>query len=370
MKSKTLAASLAFLLLLAVALVAGLMAFHMIRTDPKKARRAHEPLPVTLARARISPIQAVIGAPGETETSEKVVLTARISQPVVSVKVHVGDRVTRGQELIELESRVLQASFSEAEERHAKAASDLEQAERNYARLSRLYEQKLIARVEWEDAAQRVRNAQWELKSAVGQLEKARQELQYTKITSPVTGVVLERSVNVGEIPKVDAPILTLGVIDTVFFKARVPEKEITQVRLGQPATVLLDSFPDKSFSGEIAKIDPTSDVNTRTFSVYVRLPNEGLKLTPGLTGLCRIENSKTALAVPSVCIVQSTGDLSTVFALGADSVVRIRSIKTGISGGGLTEVLEGLQEGDPVVAAGIAFLKDGDTVRVMEEEQ
>lgn len=369
MKSKTLAASLAFLLFLAVSLVAAFMAFHMIRIDPKKARRAREPLPVTVARARISSIRAVIGAPGETEAAEKIVLTARISQPVVSVKVHVGDRVTREQDLIQFETRVLQASFQEAEERQAKAASDLQQAERNYARLSRLYEQNLIARVEWESAAQQVKNAQWELKSAASQLERAKQELQYTSVRSPVTGIVLERSINVGEIPKVDAPLLTLGVTDTLFLKARVPEKEITQVRIGQPATVLLDSFPDRTFPGQIAKIDPTSDVTTRTFSVYIRIGNEGLNLTPGLTGLCRIENTKTALAVPSVCIVQSTGDLSTVFALGADSVVRIRSIKTGISGGGLTEVLEGLQEGDPVVAAGIAFVKDGDRVHVMEEQ-
>lgn len=370
MKSKTLATSLAFLLFLAVSLAAAFMAFHMIRTDPKKARRAHEPLPVTVVRARISPIRSVIGSPGETEASERIVLTARVAQPVVSVRVHVGDRVAQGQELIQFESRVLQASLSEAEERHAKAMSDLQQAERNHARLSRLYEQNLIARVEWENAAQQVQNAQWELKSAIGQLERARQELVYTSIKSPITGIVLERSINVGETPKIDAPLLTLGIIDTIFFKARVPEKEITQVWVGQAATVALDSFPDRTFSGQIAKIDPTSDVATRTFSVYIRLPNQGFTLTPGLTGVCRIENSKTALAVPSVCIVQSTGDLSTVFALDSNSVVHIRSIKTGISGGGLTEVLEGLREGDSVVAAGIAFLKDGDTVRVMEEAQ
>lgn len=370
MKSKSFVTFFAFVLFLAVGLIAAFMVFHMVRTDPKKARRANQPLPVTVARARISPIQAVIGAPGETEASERIVLTARISQPVVSVNVHVGDRVTREQELVQFESRVLQASLSEAEERHAKAASDLQQAERNYGRLSRLYEQNLIARVEWENASQQVKNAQWESKSAASQLERAKQELQYASVKSPITGIVLERSINVGETPKIDAPLLTLGVIDTIFFKARVPEKEITQVRMGQATTVALDSFPDRTFSGPIAKIDPTSDVTTRTFNVYIRLPNQGLTLTPGLTGVCRIENSKTALAVPSVCIVQSTGDLATVFALDANAVVHIRSIKTGISGGGLTEVLEGLQEGDPVVAAGIAFLKDGDTVRVMEETQ
>jgi membrane fusion protein (multidrug efflux system) len=355
-------------MIIAVGITATIVVSHMLRTDPKKAMRVHGPMPVRLAQAKVTAINDVIGASGETEEIERVLLTARISQPVLSVRVNVGDRVSQGQILVSFEQRVIQASVDEAKEARNRAQGNREYCELNLTRLLRLYDQKLIAKVELEAASQQVKEAQWQLQSAMGQLERALQDLSNTTVKSPITGIVLERSINVGEAPKLDAPLVTLGLIDTIFMKSRVPENEITQVHLKQEAEVVLDSFRNEVFTGEIVKIDPSSDTTTKTFTAYIRLPNEGLRLTPGLTGYARIRNSKTAMAVPSICIMNPMGQTATVFYVDSASVAHIQRVKIGIAAGGLTEIVDGLKEGDAVVAAGMQFLKDGDRVNSMED--
>jgi len=355
-------------LFIGVGITAFMVASHMLKTDSKKAMRAHAPMPVTLAQARTTAIKSEIGAAGETQETERIVLTARLSQPVMSVTIGAGNRVTKGQILLSFEQGLLQSSCNQASESVRRAKSRREYCELTYARLQRLYDQKLIARVELETAIQQLNDAQWQLQTAIGQLERATQDLSYITVHSPITGVVLERSINPGETPRLDEALVTLGAIDRIFLKARVPEKEITQVHLRQQAKVVFDSFRNEDFAGEIVKIDPSSDTNTKTFNAYIELPNVGLRLTPGLTAFARIYNSKTALAIPSICIVNPMGDVATVFTVDSNSVARVQPVKTGVSGGGLTEILGGLNEGDQVVAAGLEFLRDGQTVNVMED--
>ena len=357
-------------LLIGIGVATVVVVSHMLKTDSKKAMLVHGPMPVTLAQGKVVAINHVIGASGETEEVEKVTLTATISQPVASVKVNVGDRVAKNEVLLSFEQRVVQAMVNEAKENRNRAESSRDYCELNYSRLLRLYNQRLVAQIELEAAGQKMKDAWWQLQSAISQLEKALKDLNSTTVRSPIAGVVLERSAAAGETPKLDAPLLTLGVIDSIFMKARLPEDKITQVHLRQQAEVVLDSFRNEVFSGEIVKIDPNSDPKTKTFVAYIKLPNEGLRLTPGLTGFARITNLKTTLAIPNIGIVNSADEAATVFAIDSNSVAHLKRVKVGISGGGFTEIVEGLKEGDNVVVAGIEFLKDGDRVNCIMEDK
>jgi len=342
---------------------------HMIKTDPRKAMLVHGKMPVRLAQAKVETINDIIGASGQTQEIEKVTLTARISQPVLSVKIKLGDRGKKGQILVEFDKKMLKVIVDEAKENLNKAKSNLDYSKLNYDRLLNIYNQNLIAKAELEKADEQVKVAQWEYSSAVRQLGKAMQDLNYATVKSPIVGVVLERPINPGEIPKVDEPLVTLGVIDDIFMLAKVPENKISYIHLKQQAEVVLDSFLNDVFKGEIVKIDPNTDPKTRTFVAYIKISNTDLKLTPGLTGFARVKNSKTALAVPSVSVVNPVGEVATVFIVDSNSVAHIKRVKIGISSGGLTEVVEGLKEGDKVVTAGIEFIRDGDKVSVMEDK-
>jgi RND family efflux transporter MFP subunit len=150
---------------------------------------------------------------------------------------------------------------------------------------------------------------------------------------------------------------------------AKVAEEKISYVSLKMTAEVLFDSFPNDPVKGHIAKIDPTTDPKTRTFIAYVEISNKDLKLTPGLTGFARINYRKNSLVVPSISVINPVGENATVFVVDQDSTARIKKVKTGLTAGGLTEILEGLKEGDKVAFAGVQALKEGDRVEVIESK-
>jgi RND family efflux transporter MFP subunit len=342
---------------------------HMVRTDPSKARLVHAKMPVTLSPVKLQTINYVIGASGQTQELETAILTARIAQPVTSVKVKIGDRVHRGQVLLEFEQKLMNAFVNQAKNHLAEAATNLDYSRLNYQRLSNLYKQNLIAKVDIEKADELVKSAEHEYATAQHQLEKARQDMNFTVVRSSVTGIILERTVNPGETPRMDAHLVTLGIIDDVFMMAKVAEDKISYISLKQEAEVLFDSFPNITFKGEIVKIDPNTDPKTRTFIAYLRILNKDLKLMPGLTGFSRIFFNKKALVVPSISVLNPVGEHATVFLVDSDSIVHLKKVKIGISSGGVTEILEGLNEGDNVAFAGIQALKDGDKINVMEKE-
>lgn len=339
---------------------------HMIRTDPKRAILVHGKMPVKLSQAKIETIHDIIGASGQTQEFERVILTARITQPVVSVRVKIGDKVKKGQILVEFEKKLLKAIINEAKESLNKSMTNLDYKKLNYNRLLNLYNQNLIAKAELEKADEQVKIAQWEYSQAIHQSEKAMQDLDYATVKSSITGIILEKSINPGETPKLDAPLVILGIIDDIFMMAKVAEDKISYVQLNQEVEVSFDSFRNEVFKGTVTKIDPVTEPKTRTFIAYIKIHNKGLRLTPGLTGFARIKNYKTSLAVPAVSIINPVGETATVFVVDSNSIVHIRRVKIGVSAGGFTEIVEGLREGETVVTAGIEFLKDGDRINVM----
>jgi RND family efflux transporter MFP subunit len=340
---------------------------HMIRTDPSKARMVKGPMPVTLASARMDQFSYVIGASGQTQEFEKVSLTAKVNQPVEAVRIEIGEIIHKDQVLVEFQQKLLKAFANEARSAVSKAKTNLEYSRLNHRRLWNLYSQNLIAKVELEEADQRVKLAEYEYSTALRDMERTLQDLSFATVRSPVTGIVLERQINTGEIPKLESPLTSIGVIDKIFMLAKVAEEKISYVQLKMSAEVLFDSFPNDPVKGVITKIDPTTDPKTRTFIAYIEIPNKDLKFTPGLTGFARINYRKNSLVVPSISVINPVGENATVFVVGPDSIAHIKRIKTGLTAGGLTEILEGLKEGDRVAFAGVQGLQEGDKVQVVE---
>lgn len=357
------------LLCLGVAVTLFFVVRHMVKTDPGKARLVKGKMPVTLARVKTDTINYVIGASGQTQELEKISLKARIEQPVSAVHVKIGDFVREGQVLIEMQQKLMQALVDQALSNLSRTKTDLDYSKLNYRRLSNLYHQHLIAKVELEAGDEKVKQAQYQYASAVQELEKAAQDLNCATLKSPIAGIVLERPINLAETPKRDDLLVSLGVIDSIFMMAKVAEEKVSYVQSGMSAEVLFDSFPNEPFKGNIVKIDPNTDPKTRTFVAFIQIPNKDFKLTPGLSGFARINYSKRSLLAPSVSIINPVGENATVFAVDSHAIVHIKRVKIGLSAGGLTEILEGLREGEQVVFAGIQALKDGDQVEIMQSE-
>ena len=273
-----------------VAVIAVVVFLHKSKTDPLTAARANAKMPVSLVAAESKTINYVIGASGQLQEAERVTLTARIPQTVTSVNVNVGDKITKGQVLMEFQQKTIKALAEEAKAYLNKENSELDYSRLTYQRLLNLYERNLIAKAELETADRKVKESQWEHSMALRKLEEAMQSLDYTTVKSPVTGIVLEKKINYGETPKVNDPVFTLGVIDHVFMKAAVAEERLSSIHLNQKADIFLDSFRNEIFEGDIVKIDPNVNPATRTFIAYIRILNNDFKLVPGLTGFARIK--------------------------------------------------------------------------------
>ena len=222
---------------------------HKVKTDPRKAMLVKGDMPVTLAEAQVATIKDVIGASGQMQEIERIVLTARVSQPVVAVRFDLGELVRKNQLLVKFDPKVVTANVSEATERLTKEKSNLAYRKLDYERMINLYNQKFIAKRELEKADQQVKDSQWEYSSAKYNLEKSLQDLKNTKVMSPITGVVLKKHITTGETPKLDEPLLTLGMIDNIYMLAKVAENKISYVSLKQKAEVVFDSFPNEIFT-------------------------------------------------------------------------------------------------------------------------
>lgn len=340
---------------------------HLVTTNPRQAMKANAPMPVKTAQAQIRTITDIIGASGHSQEFSSVMLTAQISQPVMKVHISLGQQVAQGQLLISFEQTVVSAKVNEALERVSKAELDLKNRRNHQQRLESLYSQQLIAKIELERANEDVQAARLSYANANVLLEEAKQDLEATTVKSPVSGIILELPINAGETPRTDTPLVKIGLIDTIFMKAQLAESKLSFIHINQEAEMSFDSFRNETFKGILAKIDPNVNPLTRTFTVFLKIENSDHKLTPGLSGFIRIKNTKTALAVPSVSIVNPVGEQASVFTIDANRRAIIRKVKTGIASGGYTEISDGLSEGEQVITAGMQFLKGNEIISEMD---
>ena len=135
-------------------------------------------------------------------------------------------------------------------------------------------------------------------------------------------------------------------------------------IQLGMAAEVTFPAFPGEVFPGKIVKIDPNIDPVTRTFTAYVEVKNDDFRLKPGLSGFARIRRSlKDVLAIPSIAIMNPSGEQASVFVVDGTGHANQRKVKTGSIVNAMTEITSGLQAGENVVTVGQLYLKENDKV-------
>jgi RND family efflux transporter MFP subunit len=331
--------------------IVGWMVLHLVNTDQVDARRVGLPIPVEVLPAGVQPMRMTIGASGTLSSLNTISITARVSSPVTSVPVDLGDVVRKGDLLAAMDDRIFVAGVKSAE-----ATSD--HADKQFLRMQALENAGYGAASDTELAREAAVSAQQVV-------VQSKIDLGNTRMIAPVDSVIMTRTVNPGEIPAVGAELFELGPIAQVYMVAAVPTDDMGFVSTGMQADVSIDSFPGEIFKGVVVKIDAVASVVTRTFSAYIRIDNPDLRLRPGVTGYARLERSHSGLAVPSVAIINPVGNQATVFIVDGDNRARIRQVRPGLMADGMTEILDGLREGDKVVTVGQLELHDGDHVVV-----
>ena len=349
-----------------------------------------EPASLRITLAELHDWPRTVRVQGSLMGDEQAIIGTKVAGRVHDVAVDLGTEVREGDLLASLESeefelRVKQAEAELAQERAIlglrkdvsekeldpqKAPTVLqekaltEQAKSNRLRSEVLLEQNAITKEEYQQTAAMLHVAEARLVAALHgvdrqiallgvrrfELELARQKLADTKIKSPFRGIIASRHVAPGEYLQVGERVATLIRTDPLRFRAAVPEREAVGIQLGQDVYVRVEGMRSP-LQGKINRISPMLDLASRSLVLEVDLPNPNLRLRAGLFAEARIVIDATArvLALPSEAVTEFAG-VEKVW-LVKDSIAKEQRIVTGKRNGEWTEITEGLEVGDQVVA-------------------
>jgi HlyD family secretion protein len=312
-------------------------------------------MPVELART--------ITLNGTIHAWQEVIIAPEVGgYRVAEVYVDVGDRVARGDLLVELSTALLSAEVATKEAALRQRDAERLNAEAALERARELSGRQLVSEADLDRLESEALVARAAVEAARADLETSRLRLQFARVTAPDDGVITSRTVTVGQIAQAGAEMLRLLREGRIEWRGDVPEMRLGEVKAGQ--TVTVTSVDGATFKGTIRVVAPTIANASRTGLVYVDLSADE-RLRPGMFARGDIEIGRgPALTVPLESVVSADG-YSYVFVLGTGNLVERRRIEIGAVRGTDIAVISGLHAGDNVVVEGAGFLKDGDRVNV-----
>jgi membrane fusion protein (multidrug efflux system) len=299
--------------------------------------------------AVLEELQAV----GSLRSNESVLLRPEVAGRIAAIGFRDGQWVKRGQVLVALD-----ASLNEAEV--AKARAELNLAQSNLKRTEDLASKQFVSGSAQDTATSNVQVLEANLKLAQARLAKMR-------IVAPFDGVVGIRNVSVGDFVRDGADLVNIEDIGTLKVDFRLPERDFTRVKVGQPVLVAADALPGENWRGTLEAINPRVDANGRSLELRARLANSGGRLKPGMFVRVRavVGERPSAILVPEEAIVPA-GEEFYVFKV-VDGVARRIKVALGVRRDAKVEIVEGLAPGDLVVTLGMRLFRDGQPVRVVQ---
>ena len=251
-------------------------------------------------------VELVVTATGYVQPVDKVEVGTQVSGVIEKIYVDFNSQVKRGQLLAELDKSTLSERLVQAKASVSSAESDLKFAQQNHDRVKQLYDVKAATQTSYEDAVNRLTQAQTSVSNAKANLQQAKVNLGYAEIYSPIDGVILNRAVEQGQTVAASFNTPTLFTIANdlkrMKVEAAVDEADIGQIRLGQAVRFTVDAYPDDVFAGTVQQIrlQPTVTSNVVTYTVVIEAPNPDEKLFPGMTAnITVIVKSEFGAVVP-----------------------------------------------------------------------
>jgi HlyD family secretion protein len=329
------------------------------------------------------PITQLVTATGTLNPVVNVQVGSQVSGNIQKLFADFNSEVKAGQVVAQIDPALFQATVTQAEGDVANAQAALELAKVNAARIQTLFNQKNSSQQDLDTAIANLHQAEANVKIKQGALDKAKADLDHCRITSPIDGVVISRNVDVGQTvaASLQAPVIFQIANDLTKMQidSNVAEADVGAVSVDQDVDFTVDAFPTRTFHGKVVQVRnaPITVQNVVTYDTVIGVNNADLKLKPGMTAnvaiiiahkdnVIQIKNAALRYRPPDAATSQQPRSTSSpsgqrptgareprpertvyVLAYGRPKPVQI---KTGISDGIVTEVTEGLKEGDRVV--------------------
>jgi RND family efflux transporter MFP subunit len=213
-------------------------------------------------------------------------------------------------------------------------------------------------------AQQAVKGAEGQLSSAKGKYLGAQAQLSYSEIRSPIDGVVTDRPLYPGEMPAAGVPLITVMDTSQVIAKAHISQAEAASLKVGDEASITAPG-QEEPIPGKVTLVSPALDPNSTTVEVWVQAQNPHSSLRPGSSVQLAIESQTVpdALVVPTSALLTGQDGATTVMVIGPDKRAHQQAVKVGLKQADKAQILEGVKEGDQVVATGAYGLPDNTKV-------
>ncbi len=384
-----------------------------------KAEKEKEPVvSVQTTPARRAPLSQVVSAEAVVFPLEQATVAPRISSTIKKFHVQRGARVKKGQLLAELENSDLSAAaesskgdFEQAEANYVttvgaslpqqiqKAELDAIAAKSSFDAQQKVYEsrkelfqqgaiprrdldsaqvaflqarsqneqaQKLLADLQRVGKEQTLKSAQGSRLSAEGRMKGAQALLSYSRITSPIDGVVTDRPLFEGDLAAANQPLLTIMNTSRLIAKGHVPQSEAAVLKMGNPAELNIPGL-DEPIKGRVSLVSPALDPGSTTIEVWVEASKAEPSLKPGMT----VEVSMTAktvtdaIVVPTAAVFKNSEGDDYVLLAGSDEKAHQKTVRLGIRSSDLTQIASGINPGDPVITTGGYAVPDGTQIKI-----
>jgi RND family efflux transporter MFP subunit len=293
----------------------------------------------------------------------RVTVSTKLMGVISSIPVEEGSRVTAGQVIVSIRSDDLKAKKAQVEAGRAEAGAALANVSANYERIRGLYAKKSATQKEMDDMQMAYDMAQAKVKS-VDEMEKEVADLlKYADIASPLTGTIVGKYVQEGDLANPGMPLLAVEDTRELRVSFSVPESEIGSVAPGMKVGLSMDAAPaGTTIPGTIDRVNPSGDPSSRQYRVEARIePPAGLTVRSGMYAAVTIEGAGTeTIAIPESVLVRR-GQLDGVFVVTAGGEALLRWVRTGEAfRDGRVEILSGLSAGEEVIATSDPRIADG----------
>jgi membrane fusion protein, heavy metal efflux system len=321
---------------------------------------------VTVTPAELTRTLRLTGAVAYDGFATTPVIT-QVSGPVSRIVVSPGETVRVGQPLLYIAS----PDFSQTRATYIKAKDAFNLADREYARSKDLYDHHAIAERDLIAAESARNQAQADLQAS----EQSLQVLGFTNldqavqmhsspelpVLAPIAGEVVERLVAPGQVIQAGATqAFTISNMSTVWVLANLYQQDLPHVRVGDPVTILTDSYPGTEFHGKISYMAAALDPTTRTLQARIDVKNPEEKLKNNMYVIAQVQAGKVAnaISVPNAAVLRNAENEPFVYTVAGQNEFAMRSVTLGQTSEQATEITSGLASGDRVVANGSLFLQ------------
>ncbi|WP_455220582.1 efflux RND transporter periplasmic adaptor subunit [Kaarinaea lacus] len=299
---------------------------------------------------------------GTVEAVRRATVSSETSGRISEINFDVDDYVEQGKVLVRITDATTRARLAGVEANVSEAEAQYNIALSEFTRIKEVYARQLVSKSAFDKAEAELKAASQRLSAAQARVKEVLEQLKYTVVKAPYSGIVAERHVELGEMAKVGQPLFTGFSLSELRAVTHVPQSTANEIRSATQATILIPNMDDKTMRSSFITVYPEADPITHTYKVRVKLPEAPKGVYPG--NMVKIQfttGMEQSMRIPKQAIVQRS-ELQAVYVV-KDKAVTLRQIRLGREYSDNTvDILAGLEPGETVsldpVRAGI-YLKE-----------